>query len=302
MANELGNLRSAVDWGLANDGVLALSIVASTWYFWTQTGRALEQRRLLEAAWTDNASVDLKLRALRAITAAALAQNDLEAVVRVSHERLELARGVDDLDQQAAAMGMLGAAFDSAGDFATARKWYEDAIELDRARSQFSASLGNLGRTERNDGNFARSRELLEEFLATGRSASAEIDVAWAVKELGLTAIDEGAFADARALLKEGFEITSRLGLTTTAADLIFAVASLACATGKPREAALLLGAMDVQNEREGFEILPTTSWWWQLRAKLVAALGDPEFEALITEGRSLDLEVAVTHAVACLD
>jgi hypothetical protein len=303
--SEIDNIRLAVLWGLANDALLAFAIVVNTSYFWGQTGRTLEEARLLDQTWVDDVPVDLRKRALRAKTGVALGANDFETVMSVSQQRLDLARATGDLGQESAAMGMLATGAFLSGDGATARHWYEAALALQRDLDndeRLATLLMNFGRFERDQGDLARSRELLEEALTVSRAYDNELDVAFAVKELGMTAIEARAFGEARGLIAEGFDITSRFGLTVIAGDLVFAVAVLAARTDKPREGAVLFGAVDAHDERTGWQHTPETSWWWALRDELIAALGESSFEAFIAEGRSLSFDDAVRHAVACLD
>jgi len=70
----------------------------------------------------------------------------------------------------------------------------------------------------------------------------------------------------------------------------------------KPNDAAKLFGFGDAANEREGFEVLPSTGWWWKLHDDLLAALGVEEFEQLRALGRALDDDQAVTDARLLLE
>ena len=47
----------------------------------------------------------------------------------------------------------------------------------------------NFGRFVRETGDLVRSRELLEESLAVSRAVGNEVDVAWTLKELAMTAV-----------------------------------------------------------------------------------------------------------------
>ena len=78
----------------------------------------------------DDVPVGLKKRALKAKTGSAMDANDFETVMSVSRERLDLARATGDLDQEAAAMGMLAVGSFLAGDGATTRHWYEASLAL----------------------------------------------------------------------------------------------------------------------------------------------------------------------------
>ena len=77
---ELANIRSAIEWGIANDSLLAFAIVVNTSYFLNQTGRTREHVRLLDATWLDDVPVELRKRGLRARTGAALEVNDFESM------------------------------------------------------------------------------------------------------------------------------------------------------------------------------------------------------------------------------
>ncbi len=302
---EIDNLRTAVSWGIANDRRVAFEIVANTSYFWIETGRTLEHEQGLNAAWMDEVPVDLKKRALRARTGVALGQNDTQAMIAASQERLELARATGDHDQQAAAMNMLATGHFLAGDGEAARHWYGAAVALRRdsdGDAGFTAALANFGRFERDQGDYARSRELLEEALEMSRRRESEIDVAFAVKELAMTAIESGDFIGAAELLAEGFDIASRLSLTVTEGDLVFAVALLTARTGRSHESAVFFGVVEVIDEQQGYEHPPTLTWWWALREELVAVLGDSEFERRTAEGRSLTHDNAIRQALASID
>ena len=88
---ELANIRSAIDWGMANGPLLGFTIVVNTSYFLGQTGRTREDARLLDATWLDDVPVELRKRGLKAKTGAALEANDFESTRLFSEQRLELA-------------------------------------------------------------------------------------------------------------------------------------------------------------------------------------------------------------------
>jgi tetratricopeptide (TPR) repeat protein len=274
-------------------------IVANTWHFWGQTERPVEAKATLQAAWTDDLPAFEKVRALRALTAVAMGQNDNETVITASRERLALARELGDLRQQSAAMGMLAGALYESGDVAAAREWFEEAVALDRdrdsprARSEISDAWSEARATW-------RARESSSKRISVRAALSGnELDIAYALKELAMTATEQGSMSEACDLTKEGLDISTRVGLSHVTTDLLFGVAILGTRTGRSREAAILFGFGDGANEREGFEVLPTTTWWWKLHDQLVADLGTEVFERLRQEGRSLDSKEAVTLARA---
>ena len=283
---EVDNVRAAVSWGLAHDRLVAFTIVVNTLYIWIETGRIVEGARLLDASWVDDCPVDLKWRALRARTAAAYVAGDARGVIAVSTQRLDLARATGEADEEAGALGMLAFGCVLAGDHATARECHEAALEIRRRPGteghRLATLLMNFGTFERNQGNLARSRELLEEGLALSRAHGNEFDIGYVVKELAMTAIEAGAFDEARDFLHEGFEIASRLGLERVAGDLVFAVARLAARTERPRQGAVLFGAVDAHFELIGFVHTPELSWWSALREELAAALEESELRGCV--------------------
>ncbi len=304
LETELANIRAAIEWGIANDPIVAFAIVVNTSYFLNQTGRTHEHARLLESTWLDDVPVELRKRGLKARVGAALEVNDVESMRIFSEQRLELARQTGDAVQESAALNMLATSAFLGGDFEAARRRYEEALEVARTTGDdevVSGSLANFGKFERDNGNVARSRELLEESLAVSRAVANEIDVAWAVKELAQTAIAEGDVAGAKGYLEEGYEIAVPLGLSLLLGDLVLTVALLAARTERARDGAALFGAVDAHDERMGFEHTPELTWWWSLRDELVSALGEAEFEALAVEGRALELDSAVARACALL-
>jgi predicted ATPase len=302
---ELANIRLAIDWGLANDPLLAFALVVNTSYFLTQTGRAREHARLLDETWLDDVPVELLKRGLKARVGAALEANDAPSLRLYSEQRLDLARKTGDVEQEAAALGMLATSAFLGGDLPAAARWYEEALVAARATGDdrlVASTLNNAGRFERDNDNPARSRELLEQSLALSRALGNEVDVAWTAKELAQTATLEGALGEARDFLVEGFEIAGRLGLAIVLGDLVLAVALFAARTDRPRDAALLFGAADAHDERLGYVHTPESTYWWSLHDEFVSALGESEFETLAIEGRKLDLDVAVARARALVD
>ena len=263
---ELDNVRGAIDYGLERNQLLALSIAADTWYFWSLTGRSLEARRTLDAAWTEDAPVDLRKRALRAVTSVALKQNDFSTVMSVSQERLTLARATNDVEQEAAALNMLASGATLSGDAVEARAWFEEAIALNRStgsESGLMTTLANFAHFERDERDLSKARALSEESLAISRAQGSEVDVAWALKELAATLVEQGAMREARVLVAEALEIASRVGLVDVLQDLVLAVATIATRSSRAADAGALFGAIETMYEQSGFEILATDSEWW---------------------------------------
>jgi len=221
--DEVDNVRAAIEWGLAQDRGLALAVASDLWLFWPHTDRAIEGRRFLTASWDDGASAEVRLRALRALTAVANDANDVPAIVEASKARLELARATGDIEHEAAALNMLGAAAGLKGDRALGRQFYEESVELHRQMddpASLAGAIGNLALLERQDGNLPRARLLLDESLALSRAHGSELDIVWALKELAMAAIAADSIAEAKELISEGLERAARCELLIMEVDL----------------------------------------------------------------------------------
>lgn len=199
---------------------------------------------------------------------------------------------------------MLGAAAGLTGDRAKGRQFYAESVELHRRMAdpvRLAGAIGNFGLLERQDGDFSRATELLDECLILSRAYGSELDIVWALKELAMTTIAVGSISEACEYLREGFERAGRFNLSILEIDLVFAAAVLASTKGSPGDAALLLGAVSAIWERSGTEILPTIDWTvTEERAR--TAIGEAKFDARFADGRSLDRDAAVRHAISCLD
>ena len=302
---EIDNVRVAIDWGLRHDRELSLAVAADLWLFWPHSDRATEGRRILEEAWDEDAPVELRKRALRALTAVAGDANDHAAVAEASWKRLELARATGDIRHEAAALNMLGAAAGLEGDRQRGRQFYEESVELHRRMDDPAAlagAIGNLGLLERQDGELSTAQELLDESLALSRAHGSELDVVWALKEVAMTAIAGGSYSEARECISEGFERAAMFELSIMEVDLMFAVAILASKTQRTADAALLLGAVSGLWEASGTEILPSFADWSVTVERVRAALGESVFDTQFEQGRSMERASAIRHAVDCLD
>ena len=117
-----------MDWGLRHDRELSLAVAADLWLFWPHSDRATEGRRILEEAWDEDAPVELRKRALRALTAVAGDANDHAAVAEALMEASSRSRALSgDIRHEAAALNMLGAAAGLEGDRQRGRPFYEES-------------------------------------------------------------------------------------------------------------------------------------------------------------------------------
>jgi tetratricopeptide (TPR) repeat protein len=176
LPTEMGNVRAALGWAISSDRMLALTLAAALWRFWPASGNTAEALRWLEAAWSDDAPVGLRKRALRALAAIASATYDIPRLIAAADERLELARATSDLEHEVGALTSLAAAAYYADDLSRARRLYEEALRLARKdgnRLRISDILASLGNLARHEGDFVERESSSNKTLpSAGRMAT----------------------------------------------------------------------------------------------------------------------------------
>jgi hypothetical protein len=159
--------------------------------------------------------------------------------------------------------------------------------------------LQDLGIVERLRGNGARAMELVE----AGQPLLGDVGDARAMArgfvELGLAARSQG---DARwaMLVAEGLGQIRNLGDRRNVAVVLEQLAAVACADGRPEQAARLLGAAEALREAMGARLPPAEQAAHAKTEQAArAALGEAAFAAARAAGRSLTPVAAVDEALA---
>jgi predicted ATPase len=309
---ELANVRAALEWSLTADSLLALRLASSLTEFWLSRGSSREALRFLDAAWSNDAPMDVRKRALRSFGVLAMAIDDMPKFVRTQEERLTLARATGDLsDAGATIMNLAGAAWDM-GDLAKAENLCADALEIarDSGDSYIEAlAISNLGVVARGQGDFHKSRSCLERGLTMFRAAGHELRVAWALRQVAETALLQRSFDEARESIREGFELAEGLGDVHDEYWLLWTTSFLEAKAGDCEDAVVLAGAVDAIAESRGFENLARYDGklisHLEYMADLVCLrnqLGGEAYDQLFARGAALDLDEAIEFALHCLD
>jgi DNA-binding CsgD family transcriptional regulator/tetratricopeptide (TPR) repeat protein len=208
---ELDNLRTALSWTLQHDPELALRLAAGLWRFWSQRGYWREGR-------------DWLAQALAAAPAA-------PAAVR------------------AAALAGAGALADEQGDFAQARRCFEEALALaeesgDERRA--ARALRSLGIVASNQNDLDRAQALFSDALARLRRLDDRPALGRCLSDLGLVADRRGEHAGAIAYFEEALPIAHATGDPEFAALLLSNLgASYTAAGNLQRGQALTAEALD---------------------------------------------------------
>ena len=184
--------------------------------------------------------------------------------LRLADEAVVLARGLDGHWRvRADALNCKGEIARLAGDDATARACYGEALEVARILGD-EAYIGDLQ------------------------------------SNLAYVAVHEGDHEAALELALAGLEASWKAGKPVRVAWSLGQVADPELALGRPERAARLLGAADAALERMGVAWQPADQPEHdRIVAGLVTALGRQRHEAVRDEGARMSLEAAVAHALA---
>lgn len=178
LESEHDNLRDAIRWFLGHRlAAEALQLTGAMWRFWEVRGYLSEGRAALE-------------------------------------EALSLGVGVDVADRISALNGAGILARDQS-DYAAARRYHQQALELAEAahnQSAVASSLGGLGIVAQAQGDYVMADALYHEALTMRREVGDQRGVAGSLYDLGWLAFDQGEWDVARRLQQESLGIRRELG------------------------------------------------------------------------------------------
>jgi predicted ATPase/class 3 adenylate cyclase len=236
---EHDNLRSALDWSLAQAGWEGgLRLCGALQRFWWTRGYLSEGRewcmRALAKAGAQERTLE-RARALKAAGVLAYQQGDYPAARALDEECLAIQRQLGDRRGIAGSLNNLGLVACDQGDFPAARSLHEESLTIVRElgdRKGIANSLNNLGNVVYDQGDFSSARGLYEESLAIARELGDREGVARVLGNLGNVAKHQGDFPSARALHEESLAIKRELGYRQRIASSLNSLADLAIDEG----------------------------------------------------------------------
>jgi predicted ATPase/DNA-binding CsgD family transcriptional regulator/Tfp pilus assembly protein PilF len=176
---EHDNLRAALRWCIDNRALdIGARLGGSLWQFWSTRGHPREGR-----TWLSQLRILVGSQSRTAAQAKLLAGSG-----RLAYEQ---------------------------GDYAAARAFHEESLDIDRELNDLPAvarSLGQLGDVAHQLGDYVTAQRLFEESLALLRQLSDHHGVAQVLNKLGLTVRCLGDYASARSLYEEALSISRELG------------------------------------------------------------------------------------------
>jgi tetratricopeptide (TPR) repeat protein len=158
----------------------------------------------------------------------------------------------------------------------------------------FLANFGSLLRTE---GDFDRARRLLQEAVALAGAEGAPWERASSLHELGCISRDLGDFESAHEHFVESLGLFSRLGVLSSAAVVLEALASIAAAEHPQRSVRLYGAAAELRRVSDTRALPVDVASHERTLSTIREALGDDAFETAFESGRRLTPEAALAEA-----
>jgi predicted ATPase/class 3 adenylate cyclase len=297
---EAGNLAAAVTWYLAHDPAPLPHFLRILYIFWSARDHQAEVRPWLDQLLAAAASFDSEACAELAWTAAGTATEvgDYAAALAARRHLVPLLAEIQDPFLHATCQ--LGVAWTSpiTGDHEAALREASASLEQFRGQDEpfwaavaaYAAAVFEtvLGRPDGALQHLRQVRELADRFDSAWLDASIQA-------QLGILAIMQGQFDQARELLDEALQVSLANRITRHVTMCLAAFAQLAFAEGDPGQAALLAGAAEGLRRRAGFSTWPTLRRGEaELAAQIRQALGDDRFDAAYAAGSRLSQHEAV--------
>jgi predicted ATPase/DNA-binding SARP family transcriptional activator len=294
LETELGNLRSALDWGIANnDTAFALKFCSNLGAFWFRRGYFSEGRTYCKAALALPQTPPDEPRARVLLYAGSLAnrQGDYQEAKTFFEASLELSKNLNLQHGIASIYHNLGGLAYRQGDFTLAKRYYQKTLEMDRrAGDQYrlAYSLLSLGITMNVLGETEEAEPFILESLKLARSLNYGSLIAGGLCELGRTREQQGQWQEARRLYEESLGISRDFKDVYNQAHTLHRVGILAFKEGDYTNAFLhaeeSLSLFTQQNERHYIAFVQ------HLMAMTLLKLGKPKQDIKLLLQDSLEI------------
>jgi hypothetical protein len=139
---------------------------------------------------------------------------------------------------------------------------------------------------------------LLAEALELARELDNGLLVASVLVNLGLAALFEGDCQRARSLASDSLGFAQRLGDKPTIVECLHVLAGAACAEGRPRRAATLLGAAEALHAAIGAPPSPAERAVGEQFESRLRVDEDEELRAAWVEGKEMSLDGVLDYAL----
>jgi tetratricopeptide (TPR) repeat protein len=245
----------------------------------------------------------LRAKALAGGSWLALRLGDYEQAELLGAESLATYRSIGDEAGVAAALNRLGAAVSAAGDGDRALELQQESADLYRELGDergLAVVLSNLGYRYVISGDYELAALRCEEALDIARRRRDPTGFPLPLINLGMARLLQGRHSEALVCFRQGLEFARETGHVVPKVYCLAGVAAVLAAIGDAEGAATVGGATESAREATGVSIEPFERAILEQSVETARqALGEEAFSTAWTAGRQLELEEAVTHALA---
>ena len=298
---EHDNLRSALDWGMADPDRRkeSLRLAVSLWWFWTKRAYFTEGRQRLEGALVASAETlpDIEIQALVGLMHLTLFQGDVAASRAFAARCLAIARRAGDLWAEAFALGCEAICESDLGNFersialaTEARAAAVNSVHLN-AHTPLALASRMLAYGALHEGDLTRAGGLFEEAVALQRGAGELWALGILLSDLAALRVLEGRHEEAGALAREALGFCQGLGDRRGTGWCLQTIAMVEAAEHHADRAATLHGAAEalLQSIGAAGQVTVTRVQHHYLRLAM-ETLGESAFRAAADEGRAMSL------------
>lgn len=299
------HLLEALQWFLEQgDAEKALRLGAALYAFWHTRGDLREGLEwFTKALAAPGGSSSTRAKALHRAGMLAFRTGDQAAARAHFEESLAVARELGDKRQIAASLLGLGRLVAlRQGDYAAGHRLFDESLtiarELRDRRSEGSA-IHCLAALARLEGEQERAVALYTESLSLHRELGDERFVATEQLNLGFMTYHQGDTDTAARLFAESLRSSRERGDKYVMPPNLVGLAGVAMKSGDPARAARLLGSADALLESAGLVLDPDDQLEYDRIARAVRAeLSGDRMDAMLTEGRAMNVEQAIEDAL----
>lgn len=187
-----------------------------------------------------------------------------------------------------------------------ALKYYHQAKDI-KAEYESKAGtifiLNDMFTSERRLGNYAAARIKVEECITYLRDRGTPYHLAGSLWQLGDVLIDLNEIEQSTIHLRESLQISQHLPTTRYKGYCLFALIKSLKLQGKMHDAALILGAMEVETSKDYWQFTVYRKAEYNRTYEAVkTALGKSIFTKVYAEGKTMPLDQGIAYALEKVD
>jgi tetratricopeptide (TPR) repeat protein len=227
LEQELDNFRAALEWSIAAwRPLLALRLAGALWEFWSIRGYSSEGRVWLATALqlADRTDTPARAEALRGAGELAVRNGDFAEAGRFLDLALDSFRRLSDDTGVARTLNARGLLAMMRDDLAQARAEFEQAVDVSHRIGDTHLAWRlrhNLAGNMILEGKYDEARRLLEDIVRQYRGSTNLRVLAYATKNLGIIAHDQGDFEQSRIWKEKSLDLFRRQGDRSGESSLI---------------------------------------------------------------------------------